>query len=486
VTGVQLDDQVWGLLNNAVEVYRDSPRAARWLQHHLQRFEEPLRIAVAGPPQVGKSTLINAIVGEGVAPVEVDAAAEAFTWYQDGDRPRAALHSPHGSVHDLEVTRLDRWLHVDPPPATPDDVNEIVVDWPTRTLRHTILIDTPGVSTSGADAPASQSTMDRIGREADAVLYLARHAPGTELNPLRLAPDTPVSRFAAVHTILVLSRADEIGGGRVDALLAAKQIARRHRRDVRMRGLCQNVVAVAGLIAEAGRTLREPQYAALAALAALGRDELDDLLLSTDRFLGASDDVRTLTARQDLLNRLGLVGVRLSTTLIRQGCDGLAGLTSQLVRRSGLTELREAISQLFVERRALLKARSALLALEFVLQAEPRPSANRLAAELERTVASAHELRELRLAAALRSGRTRLPTALEPEAQRLIGMEGTDVSTRLAADEQATDAQLWALGTQALDRWLEHAENPLLSHAQQGAARTVVRSCEGMLAELAG
>jgi GTPase SAR1 family protein len=481
-----LDDRVWTLLNEAFELYRDSARAARWLQHHLQRFEEPLRIAVAGPPQVGKSTLINAIVGENVAPVEVDAGDEAFTWYQDGERPRAALHSAHGSVHDLPVTRLDRRLHIDPPPGTPDGVNEIVVEWPTRTLRHAILIDTPGVSTSGADTPASQSTMDRIGREADAVLYLARHAPGTELNPLRLAPDTPVRRFAAVHTILVLSRADEIGGGRVDALLSAKQIARRHRRDARMRGLCQNVIAVAGLIAEAGRTLREPQYAELAALAAIGREDLDELLLSTDRFLGAAGDVQTLTVRQDLLNRLGLVGLRLATTLLRQGCDGLAGLTSQLVRRSGLTELRESISQLFVERRALLKARSALLALEFVLRAEPRPGADRLVADLERTVAGAHELRELRLAAALRSGRTRLPAALEPEAQRLIGMEGTDVSTRLATDEHATDAQLWGLGTEALDRWMEHAENPVLSHAQQGAARTVVRSCEGMLAELAG
>jgi hypothetical protein len=486
VSGTRLEDQVWGLLNESLTLYGDSPRASRWLQHHLQRFEEPLRIAITGPPQAGKSTLVNAIVGEGVAPVEVDGAADAFVWYQDGAQPRAALHSAHESVHDVPVSRLDRWLHLDPPPGTPEDLNEIVVDWPTRTLRHTILIDTPAVGASNAATPAGQSIMDRVAREADAVLYLARRAPGTELNALRLAPETPVSRFAPVNTILVLSRADEVGGGRVDALLAAKQIARRHRRDVRMRALCQNVIAVAGLMAEAGRTMREPQYAALAPLAAIERSQLDELLLSTDRFLGASDTVATLAVRQDLLNRLGIVGVRLATTLIRQGCGDLGALASQLMRRSGLAELRESIRQLFVERRGLLKARSALLALEFVLGAEPRPGSDRLAAELERTVAGAHEFRELRLMAALRSGRTRLPSALETEAQRLIGMEGTDVSTRLAADEQATGAQLWTLGTQALDRWLEHAENPLFSHAQQGAARTVVRSCEGMLAELAG
>ncbi|GAA5197245.1 50S ribosome-binding GTPase [Rugosimonospora acidiphila] len=486
MTSGWLEDRVWMLLNDALAAYRDSPRAFRWLQHHAQRFEEPLRIAVAGPPQVGKSTLINAIVGEGIAPVEVDGGAEALVWYQDGAQPRATLHSPHESVHDLTVTRLDRWLHVDSPTGAPENVNEIVVDWPTRTLRHTILIDTPGAVAPGTAAPDGPSIMDRAAREADAMLYLVRRAPGTELNPLRMAPDTPVGRAAPVQTILVLSRADEVGGGRIDGLLSAKQLARRHRRDVRMRGLCQNVVAVAGLIAEAGRTMREPQYAALAELAALDREGLDGLLLSTDRFLGASDTVQTLAVRQDLLNRLGLVGVRLATTLIRQGGTDLGALAGQLVRRSGLTELRESISQLFVERRGLLKARSALLALEFVLRAEPRPAATGLSAEVERTVAGAHEFRELRLMAALRGGRIRLPSELDTEAQRLIGMEGTDVSTRLAADEQATGAQLWALGSQALDRWVEHAENPLLSHAQQGAARTVVRSCEGILAELAG
>jgi hypothetical protein len=443
VTGTGLEDQVWALLNEALALYGDSPRASRWLQHHVQRFEEPLRIAVAGPAQVGKSTLINAIVGEGVAPVEVDGGKDAFVWYQDGAAPSVSLHSAHESVTDVAVTRLDRWLHVDPPPGTPDDLNEIVVDWPTRTLRHTILIDTPAVGVANAPTGTGPSIMDRVVREADAVLYLARRAPGTELNALRLIPETPVSRAAPVH-------------------------------------------AVAGLLAEAGRTLREPQYAALAGLAALDRGQLDELLLSTDRFLGGADTVAALSVRQDLLNRLGLVGVRLATTLIRQGCADVGALASQLVRRSGLAELRESIRQLFVERRGLLKARSALLALEFVLRAEPRPGSDRLAAELERTVAGAHEFRELRLMAALRSGRTRLPAALEAEAQRLIGMEGTDVSTRLAADEQATGAQLWALGMQALDRWVEHAENPLFSHAQQGAARTVVRSCEGMLAELAG
>ena len=82
----------------------------------------------------------------------------------------------------------------------------------------------------------------------------------------------------------MLSRADEIGVGRLDALNSARRIARRYRSDDKIRGLCQTVVAVAGLLAQTGRTMRQHEFAALTTLAGLSRAELDGMLLSVDRF----------------------------------------------------------------------------------------------------------------------------------------------------------------------------------------------------------
>jgi 50S ribosome-binding GTPase len=483
--GGQLDERAWDLLNDALDVYRDDAGTSRWLHQYLRRFDEPLRIGVVGPPQSGKSTLINAIIGADVAPIELDGADRPFVWYQDGARPRAALHSPRGSVTDLPVTRHGRLPHIDTPPAAPDGVDEVSVEWPSRALRHAILVDTPAVRPA-PDPAAAPSTMDRVSREADALLYLTRHTPGTELGTLRDAADTTVSRLTPVHTIVVLSRADEVGGGRIDGLQAAKQTARRYRRDARGRAVCQNVIAVAGLIAAAGRAMHETQYAHLAALAAVDRAELDEALLSTDRFLGTTTGQLSSAVRRDLLDRLGLVGIRLATVLIRQGCPNHRELASQLVRRSGLAELRESISQLFVQHRGVLQARSALLALERLTQAKPCPGADRLVAELERTVVGAHEFRELRLLAALRSGRTRLPDDLETDALRLIGADGARLPSRLGTDESATNAQLYALADQALRRWREHTEDPRFGQVQRGAAQVVARSCEGMLRTLDG
>ena len=71
--------------------------------------------------------------------------------------------------------------------------------------------------------------------------------------------------------------------------------------------------------------------------------------------------------RQRLLDRFGLFGIRLSTTLARQGADTPAALAAELVARSGLRDLEQVLHTQFTERRDVLKARSALLAVDAVL-----------------------------------------------------------------------------------------------------------------------
>ncbi|MEJ2853785.1 MULTISPECIES: GTPase domain-containing protein [unclassified Saccharothrix] len=452
-----LADEVWALLEDALAVYRDSPRAVAWLRGHQARFSEPVRVAVAGAPRTGKSTVVSAVIGEEFVPTGT------FTWYRDGAAPRATV-----GAHEVPVVRRDGRAFIDV-----HDAERVTVEWPSRSLRDLTLIDTP------ADAPVEQ-----VYGEADAVLFLTRHMHNTDLRYLQTAHDHPVARAAPVNTVLVLARADEIGGGRIDALSSAKQIARRYRREAQVRPLCQNVVAVSGLLAVAARTLRAEEFAALAALASLARTELEDYLLSADRFVGAEFPVRLDPAvRRGLVERFGIFGVRLTTTLIRQGFDTQVKLTGQLVQRSGLGELRESIGLYFTERADVLKARSALLGLDVVLRNEPRPGAAGLAAAVERILASAHDFRELRLLAALQGGRLKLP-GLDDEAARLVGGEGTSLVARLGMEYEPSEVELRHVVLDALGRWREQAASPTLDNGQRRAATVVVRSCEGMLAGL--
>lgn len=463
-------DVAWHLLTSAAELYRDSPRASRWLVSCLERMAEPLRIAVAGDQGVGKSTLVNALAGERIAPIEVGGAG-VFAWYRDGGEPNAVVFPPGTPPFEVPVARRDRQLHIDMGDWT--DVDRIMVQWPARGLRDMTLVDTPGTVTA-----------NWLAAQADAVVYATREPGEHDLALLRAMQDA--AHGGPVTTIIALARADELGAGRIDALSSAKQIARRRRSDPAVHAVAQNVVAVAGLLGQAGRMLRDDEFAALRALSGIARAELDVHLLSADRFVTGELPVPLRTEdRVVLLDRFGMFGIRLASTLIRRGADTQAGLAGQLVQRSGLSELRDSIGSFFLDRADVLKARSALAGLHVVLRAEPRPQAGQLAAAAERVMASTHDFAELRLLSALRSGRITLPGNLADLAERLAGGQGTGIAERLGLAADASADDLRNAVYDELGQWRAQAESPLLGSAQRAAARTVVRSCEGLLIDLA-
>lgn len=471
----------WELLTETMAAYRDSPRATALLSQQLARRRQPLRIAVAGSPGSGKSTLVNAVLGQRVAPV-VASDAPVPAWYADGPVARAAVRDHDGAAHEVPVTRYGSGPAVDLGGWRAEQLDHVEVQWPARTLRGAILLDTPALQLA-ADDPAQSPGVHRIAADADAIVYLARQPHGADLPVLQAWQEGPGAAHGSVHTLLVLARADQVSGGRIDALTSARRDARRYRQDPRLRSLCQHVVAVSGLLAEAGRTLADPEFDALAALAAAPRAETERALLSADRF-AATDVAIPAERRASLLARFGVTGIRLATTLIRQGHGDRAALAAELVSRSGLPELREGISAYLVARTGLLKARAALVAVHTVLRAEPRPESRALAERLERAVAGAHAFRELRLVAALQTGRLALPPEWQQDALRLAGADGTAPAQRLGLDREVAEAELVELALAAVARWQDRAADQALSTEQRAGALAVVCSCEAMLASV--
>ena len=120
--------------------------------------------------------------------------------------------------------------------------------------------------------------------EADAVLYLMRHLHRSDSRFLEAFLDRSIAHASPVNAVVVLSRADEIGAARVDALDSARSIAARYAADPQVRALASGVVPIAGLIAETGATLRQEQFGWLRDVATLDEARRTDLLRSVDRF----------------------------------------------------------------------------------------------------------------------------------------------------------------------------------------------------------
>ncbi|MFY1632123.1 dynamin family protein [Solwaraspora sp. WMMB335] len=486
---MSLTDRTRSVLTQAIDVYRGTPYEPR-LVAVRERLDAPLRVAIAGRVKAGKSTLLNALVGDRLAPTDAGECTRIVTWYEDGHTYRVMAWPNQGEPRQLRFDREDGAIEVDLGGLGVDDVAQLTVTWPSQALRTVTLIDTPGIgSLSERTAQRSWELLvpDDEETPADAVIYLMRHLHSNDVEFLRAFHDVEVSRPNPVNAIGVLSRADEIGVGRLDALASARRIAARLSGDANVRRLVQSVVPVAGLLAETATTLTEVEVAQLRRIGELPVREAEQLLLSADRFVKAMPELGlTSIEREALLSRFGMFGLRLSAALLRHSATATAtDLSRELLDRSGLADLREILGSLFFERRDVLKSRSALLALADMTRSVPRPGSEAVAGAVEEIIASAHPFNELRVLSSVRAGWVTGKPAVVTELEQLIGGAGGAIHQRLRLSPDASAAELGAAANEALVRWQRRAENPLTAHEMAVAARVAVRSCEGMIASLA-
>ncbi len=462
-------------LLTAAESAATTRAAADTLAAARRRLAEPLRVAIAGKVKAGKSTLLNALLGEELAATDAGECTRIVTWYADGPTYAVTAHLRDGAAEPRPFNRVAGAVRISlGRPA--EEVDHLEVRVPSARLRRHTLIDTPGIASLSTDV--SLRTMAFLEAEGersaqtDAVIYLLRHMHGSDVRFLESFHGDGLANGTPVNAVGVLSRADEIGGCRLDAMEAAARVAARYAGDERLRRLCPVVVPVAGLLGAAGATLREEEYRVLARVAAEPMSEVVELLLTADRFAASEP------ARRRVLDRLGLFGVRLSVRLIREGrVADSADLARALTDHSGIDRLREVFAAQFVGRSEVLKARSALAVLDECL-----PPDSDLAGDAERIRASAHEFVELRLLHLLRSGRLPGTDAQLAEMDLLLGGAGGAAHSRLGLPADASPARVAAAAQAALARWQAVAEHPFSARELRTAARAAARSCEGVLA----
>ena len=151
-------------------------------------------------------------------------------------------------------------------------------------------------------------------------MYLMRHTHSCDVRFLESFHDDEVARGTPINTVGVLSRADEIGSSRVDAMQVADRIARRYQADPRLRRLCPIVIPVNGLLDTPQRRSREAEYADLVRIARASERGDRDVLLTADRFAASRPAIAVPPERRaQLMERLGCSASGLSVEQIRSG-----------------------------------------------------------------------------------------------------------------------------------------------------------------------
>ena len=453
------------------------------------RLREPLRLAIAGKVKAGKSTLLNALLGEELAPTDAGECTKIVTWYRYGSSRTVSIHPIGGGEARGGFSRDGGPIDVDLGGRSAAEVDHLEVHWPTRRLRDLTIIDTPGIESISADI--SDRTHRVLSAEedtvpiADAVLYLMRHTHASDVRFLEAFHDDELAHGTAMNSVGVLSRADEIGSGRADALDVADKIARRYESDDRIRRLCPIIVPVDCLLAHAASTLREDEFRLLAELARGPHDEIEEMLVTVDRFVTRpTRQPVTELEREYLLDRFGIFGVKLGIELIRsRTAVSSSQLAAEFAERSGLNRLRSVLTRQFEQRSRVLKARSALAILADVLATDGSGQSAELLGAVERVRAKTHEFEEVRVLSTLRNGTVGLKPDRLAALDRLLGGSGHDLETRLDLAAGSSPEQVRTAALRALAVWQGVAEHPLSNRSVQLAARTATRTLEGLIAQ---
>ena len=317
------------------------------------------------------------------------------------------------------------------------------------------------------------------------MIYLMRHLHAADARVPGVVPATAAwPGPTAVNTIAVLSRADEIGGGRVDAMFAARGIAQRYR--ARPDGA--RAVPERGRGGRADR--RDRPHAAPVRVRGAGRrwpaSRRPSWSRSCARWTGSCREPGPGRSGGQLLAALR----DLRHPAVHQPDPAGREQPGRAGRRAGRAQRPAAscsavLHTQFSERRDLLKARSALLAVDSVLRTtgRGRRAAGRRSSGSWPARTSSPSCGCSR---ALRAGPVGLPTGGRRRgraaARRRRGGAPPTGSGWPADADAASELRQAAFA--ALDRWQRHAVNPMFGRATADACRVVVRSCEGVLAGL--
>jgi GTPase SAR1 family protein len=377
-----------------------------------ERLDQPMRVAIVGLIKAGKSTMMNALLGETLVPTGTIEATFNVNWLKFGRSASLLVHFKDGhhpkakSLEDLERLTRRSEEHRD----YLLQIKYIEVYYP-NTILHTMnLIDTPGLASFYKDDSLGTieflklhgQDLTNITRQeasnADAVLYLFSHSIAAEdAKTVEMFQGPIMGHTTPINSIGVLTKVDAIWPNCDDPLEAGDEIVSRLQNDhPHLRRLFYTIIPVCGKLAWGVQTLTAEEFNALSRLAELPEEAFQKLIRSAERFIERKLPDITKPDREALYERLDLYGVWLAYQMLRSGISDREALVQQLLLSSGLPRLKELILSHFGNRAYLIKLDTALRQIDIAcFWARQRESVQGLDREiLKRVEATFGQLRD--------------------------------------------------------------------------------------------
>jgi GTP-binding protein EngB required for normal cell division len=161
--------EIEACLETATDLPGIDTATCHWLSRKLS--EQIFNLVAAGQFKRGKSTVINALLGEPLVPAGVVPLTSVITIIQSGAAPAAYATLRYGEKRAIQIAELGDYVTERGNPANTKSVERVVIEHPSPWLADGVsLVDTPGI------ASVYEHNTDETRKylpQADAVLFIA-------------------------------------------------------------------------------------------------------------------------------------------------------------------------------------------------------------------------------------------------------------------------------------------------------------------------
>jgi hypothetical protein len=513
-----LHHRVDALLASAFAIVFDWPEYSPLRQAVMEerdRLGRPMRVALAGLVKAGKSTLVNALLGQRLVATGADETTFNVNWLSYGEAPSLEVDFKDEAGRPPESRRF---AHVGELTEALDSltrrsggdanrlssIRHIRARFPQPLLRTFEVIDTPGLeSVFGTDAANARTFLAMRERTsvtraessaADAVLYLFKGNLGAaDLLSLGELQDPALAGATPLNTLGALTMADTFWPAEGDPIEHARTIIRsRHANLPQLGRTFYTVLPVAGECALGAATLTDADFDTVRSLAAIPADRLHYYLRSQSRFCDWEDaDLPALPARRAVWDRLSRWGVWVASGFVRGGVGDRASLADRLEDASGVRALRRLLVTHFGCRSHLLQVYRVCNHVVHACGQEQMGADRRrqvaaagLAASFERLALQEPAFDELRLLGGVYSGRLVLMESERADVLAVTGELGGDPATRLGLTEPVRQEELLELAGRKQRYWHLRSGDVLGDPSYKDAARVLAAAYGRLLRRL--
>lgn len=508
---MSLKTEVYALLEGAGRICEGCPEAdslAQTVQKLRRRLESPLRVAVVGIMKAGKSTFMNALMGEDILYTGDLETTYTVCWFRYGSTPSLTVCFRDGEEQRFPFEDLQKWSVRKYEAENPriNDVKYLIIHYPAEVLKTLEFIDTPGLnSVYGTDAKntldflsikGSEDTLQEAGK-ADAIIYaFSRTASGFDQDILRSFHSGGTESTSPINSVGIMTKVDASGIWNVlddtTPVQAARAVTDNVMKNAGMKQLLFTVLPVCAKVCEGYAQMEDGDWAAMETIAANGLEDLQDCLYDAREFSRSEDfsDFGSTESRRRLMGLIGQYGI-LEVARQLQAGKTREEIGQELQQICGVQPVRELLIRHFGSRTFLIKTQYILNHLMTVTRQLMRENGTpeqvkricgQISDSIEDMMSSVQPMKELKALQMYYNGQlVFLDDGEETDFLRVTGEYGRAAESRLGAPQGSTVAELAEIARRKVGAWHEKAATGWMMPGEYvEAASILARSYEQM------